>query len=92
MNRRIVKSGLLVASGAYIVTAALWAQSPANDAPAWQIAAGGKRAFEVASVKPSKVFKLPNFDLSTGDAVAPGDRFSAGVPLLIYITFAYKLQ
>jgi len=93
MNRRILQNGIFAVVGAtYIVTAVLWAQTTANDVPAWQSAAGGKRAFEVASVKPSKAFKLPNFDLSTGNAVAPGGRFSAGFPLLIYITFAYKLQ
>lgn len=66
------------------------AQSP--DVPEWQIAAGGKIAFEVASVKPSKDFKLPNFDLSTGNSVAPGGRFYAGFRLMDFITFAYKLQ
>jgi len=67
-------------------------QSQSADVPDWQTAAGGRMTFEVASVRPSKDFKLPNFDLSTGNAVAPGGRFFAGFPLLAYITFAYKLN
>jgi uncharacterized protein (TIGR03435 family) len=49
-------------------------------------------AFEVASVKPSKDFRPPNFDLSTGNSVAPGGRLSASFELWTYVTFAYKLQ
>ncbi len=64
----------------------------------WQTDAGGKMAFDVASVKPAKTFTPPNFPLDTGDAfsnmqtnLAPGGRFSATFPLQTYITFAYKL-
>jgi uncharacterized protein (TIGR03435 family) len=60
--------------------------------PEWQIAAGGAKAFEVASIKPSKTFRPPNFPLDPGDAYAAvGGRFSADFPLINYITFAYKL-
>ena len=61
--------------------------------PAWQIAAGGKKAFEVASVKLDPgPFRPPNFPLDAGDAFRPvGGRFSADFPLLTYITFAYKV-
>jgi hypothetical protein len=47
--------------------------------PAWQIAAGGKMAFEVASVKPDPgAFRPPNFPLSDNDSYGPvGGRFSA---------------
>jgi uncharacterized protein (TIGR03435 family) len=59
----------------------------------WQTAAGGKRAFEVASVKLDPgPFRPPNFPLDTGDAYRPvGGRFSADFPVINYITFAYKL-
>jgi bla regulator protein blaR1 len=67
----------------------LQAQSPY--VPDWQIAAGGKMAFDVASVKPTTGFKLSNFPLTPGDAKPPGGRFSAGMSLPIYINFAYKL-
>lgn len=68
------------------------AQPPA--APEWQIAAGSKMAFEVASVKPDPgPFRPPNFPLDPGDAFRPvGGRFSADFPLTTYITFAYKLS
>jgi uncharacterized protein (TIGR03435 family) len=63
-----------------------------SDIPQWQIAAGGKLAFEVASVKPSQgEFRSPNFPLDTGDAyAATGGRFSAAFGLPTYIQFAYK--
>jgi len=68
--------------------------APAQDAPDWQTAAGGKRAFDIASVKlDDGPFRPPNFPLDPGDAYRPvGGRFSADFPLAIYITFAYKLS
>jgi bla regulator protein BlaR1 len=68
------------------------AQAPA--APEWQIAAGSKMAFEVASVKLDPgPFRPPNFPLDPGDAYRPvGGRFSADFALTTYITFAYKLS
>src|SRR4051794_28914342 len=68
------------------------AQAP--DVPQWQIAAGGKMAFEVASVKrDTGEFRPPNFPLDPGDAFRPvGGRFSADFPLTTYMTFAYKLS
>jgi bla regulator protein BlaR1 len=72
--------------------AALAAQSP--DVPDWQTAAGGKMAFEVASVKPSKGdFTPPVFPLDSGDAYnATGGRFKADFPVWVYIQFAYKIS
>jgi bla regulator protein BlaR1 len=63
-------------------------------APDWQAAAGGKMAFEVASVKQDDgPFRPPNFPLDPGDAYRPvGGRFLADFPLTTYITFAYKLS
>src|SRR5437016_7666798 len=84
---------MLVAAGWLAVyRVAVLGQSSA--APEWQIAAGGKMAFEVASVKPDPgQFRPPNFPLDAGDAYRPvGGRFSADFPLTTYITFAYKLS
>jgi uncharacterized protein (TIGR03435 family) len=69
--------------------------------PEWQIAAGGRIAFEVASVKPSPdgEFRGPNFPLDNGDSFInlrtgelPRGRFSARFPLIVYVTFAYKIM
>jgi hypothetical protein len=48
----------------------------------WQKAAGGKMAFDVASVKLTKLPRLPSFPPNNGDAKPPGGRFSAlkGLP------------
>jgi uncharacterized protein (TIGR03435 family) len=62
-----------------------------SDAPDWQAIAGGRQTFEVASLKPAKMFHIPNFPLNTGDAKPAGGRFSSTFPLLSYLTFAYKL-
>jgi uncharacterized protein (TIGR03435 family) len=66
----------------------------AQDVPDWQTATGGKRRFEVVSVKlDNGPFRPPNFPLDPGDAYRPvGGRFSADFPLLTYITFAYKFS
>jgi bla regulator protein BlaR1 len=66
----------------------LGAQSPDIS---WEARAGGKMAFEVASVKPTNAFRRPNFPLA-GDEKTPGGRFSSTLPLLVCITFAYKLE
>jgi bla regulator protein BlaR1 len=68
----------------------------AQDATDWQTRAGGKMAFEVASVKPGNpdTFFPPSFPLDSGDAFTkvPNGRFSATAPLSAYISFAYKLH
>jgi uncharacterized protein (TIGR03435 family) len=68
-------------------------QSLTND---WQTAAGGKMAFDVASVKPNKSDDPPTstFPLGPGDAYVPsGGLFTASnQPLIAYLTFAYKLR
>lgn len=48
-------------------------------------------SFDVASVKPSKIPRPPNFSLGTGDAKTPGGRLWVAFPLDAYIGFAYKL-
>ena len=74
------------------------AQSPATQSsavPQWQIAAGGKMAFEVASVKADKSDANPiaNFPLTfVDDHPSTGGRFSVvNFRLSSYIGFAYKL-
>jgi bla regulator protein BlaR1 len=77
-------------------------QSAAGD---WEQAAGGKQAFEVASVRESKSndAAYSNFSLDTGNAysvVSKDDKFSPSggyfsarnQTLLRYIIFAYKLS
>ncbi len=68
---------------------AVWAQAAAD----WQTAAGGKKAFDVASVKLSQgAFVAPSYPLNAGEAYRPtGGYFRADFPLSVYIEFAYKL-
>jgi bla regulator protein blaR1 len=86
-----LRGKLLLLSPACVVVTALAAQLP--DEPDWQTAAGGKMAFEVASVRSDKpgTFTLPTFWLDLGDLKPPGGRFSGSFPLASYISFAYKL-
>src|SRR5580704_8305939 len=62
--------------------------------PQWQIAAGGKKAFDVASVKQNKAGSRPSssFPLNAGAAYSPSGRLFSGVnqPLYVYVIFAYK--
>ena len=48
-------------------------------------------SFDIASVRPTKIPRPPNFGLGTGDAKPPGGRLSAAFSLDTYIGFAYKL-
>jgi bla regulator protein blaR1 len=82
MTSRLWLAGLGIAS--------LAAQTP--DEEDWQKAAGGKMAFEVASVRPSKVPRGPAFPLDAANAKTPGGRFSAALILPMYIDFAFKLR
>jgi bla regulator protein blaR1 len=65
----------------------------AQDATDWQTSAGGKMAFEVASIKPSKGEYVPsNFPLTPWDDYSPTNgRLRADSTLAGYIGFAYKL-
>jgi bla regulator protein blaR1 len=85
-----LRKNLLLLSLAYVVAAVLAAQTPGD--PDWQTAAGGKMAFEVASIKLAKSPRFPSFPLNNGDAKPPGGRFSASFSLPAYIGFAYKLD
>ena len=75
---------LSLLSALSVAIAVLAAQS--QDVPDWQTAAGGKMAFEVASVKPdSGPFRPPKFPLDNGNAYTPSSQFSADFGLLTYI-------
>ena len=76
------------------------AQSAAKSSEArsaWETAAGGKMAFEVASIKPDNgLLRTPNFGFDDSDSfesrTPPGDRLFADFGVITYITFAYKLS
>jgi bla regulator protein blaR1 len=87
-----LRKNLLLLSFAFVVIAVVAAQTPGD--PDWQTAAGGKMAFEVASVKFAKpgTFTMPTFFLDQGDAKPPGGHFLGSWPLAGYIWFAYKLD
>jgi uncharacterized protein (TIGR03435 family) len=72
-------------------TTGLWAQTDAM--PEWQVKAGGKMEFEVASVRQDKgEFQTPSFALSADDWFRdPNGRFHADFTLVTYIDFAYKM-
>jgi uncharacterized protein (TIGR03435 family) len=83
-----------------LTTPRLRAQAPAALSPAmpqWQIDAGGKMAFDVASVKQNLASQPngmhSNVDLSAFETYGPtGGLFSAtNYPLSFYVQFAYKL-
>ena len=65
----------------------------ASGIPQWQIAAGGTRTFDVASVKPGTEPKAPNFPLTPDNSYPiTGGRLSGALQLTVYIQFAYKLR
>jgi uncharacterized protein (TIGR03435 family) len=61
--------------------------------PNWQKAAGGKMAFDVASVRPDTGdFKTPSIAISIDDGMQPRDGlFHTDFPLSVDIEFAYKI-
>lgn len=68
-------------------------RAQAQTSPDWQTAAGGKMAFEAASVKPdSGPFRPPKFPLDNGNAYTPSLQFSADFGLITYIEFAWKIR
>jgi bla regulator protein blaR1 len=91
---RVVKCRL---SAAVLTMVAIsqWACGQTTSGPDWQIAAGGKMQFEVASIRigePDK-FIPPNFALNIDDtSIPPGGRLLADFPLESYIEFAYKIM
>ena len=105
--RAILAAALLVSSGMASPRAQSGGgQPPTSQLPSlnrgeWEKAAGGTRQFDVASVKqnksgdpPAGVRQYSNFPLGPGDGyVANGGLFSSiNVPLVTYLTFAYKIN
>ena len=86
-----------VAAFVVLASAALNSQTIPDESPLmqdWQRVAGGKMAFEVASVRLNKLDSVvkPNLALNTDDdPIPPGGRLVADFPLIVYISFAYKL-
>jgi bla regulator protein blaR1 len=85
----LVVTATLIAGACFTLFPSLHAQGQ----PDWQIAAGGKMQFEVASVKASKADSFSSlFPLSADDSYkSTGGRFSADFPLVSYVQFAYRL-
>lgn len=87
---------LLVLLGIVAVPGSFGFAQNQSQVPQWQINAGGKRAFDVASIKANRSSDPANatFPLGPGDAFAPnGGLFAASnQPLVAYLTFAYKLR
>jgi uncharacterized protein (TIGR03435 family) len=99
---RIASVVVLAATLLAGVRAKLSAQSTGVEAPngqpptpQWQIDAGGKMAFDVASIKRNKSSdaRRTNFPLGPGDDYSPnGGLFTAtNMPVSAYIFFAYKV-
>jgi len=80
-----------------LTAASIAAQSPSQSpAPDWQIAAGGKMAFDSASVMQNTTppyRSSSNFPLGAGDVYIPNGGFfrASNFPLVTYILFAYKI-
>jgi len=75
------------------ITAGESAAAASYITPDWQKRAGGKMAFEVASIhleRPDS-WSPPSFPLDSGDSsIPPGGHFFADFPLLVDIEFAFK--
>jgi bla regulator protein BlaR1 len=93
-KKLVLGSAVLASMAAPMIVGILNAPAiHAQDAISWQTKAGGKMAFEVASVKPSKRAIAPsNVPLTPWDDYIPiNGLFRADAPLRAYIEFAYKL-
>jgi len=93
-KKLVLGAAALAGPGTLIVVCILNAPAVrAQDAIDWQTKAGGKMAFDVASIKPSKGAFVPsNFPLDPSDNYgATNGRLSADDTLAGYIEFAYKV-
>lgn len=95
------KKLVLVAGGMLAVTVPIVVGiAGGQSAVSWEAAAGGKMAFDTASVKrsdmnPSRIPKFfpLQFPVDTGDAYAATEgRLAFNLPLTAYINFAYKIS
>jgi uncharacterized protein (TIGR03435 family) len=96
IKRAMLATAATVAIGAPVAVGILHAppaRAQAQSAADWESAAGGKMAFEVASVKlDNGPFRPPHYPLDNGNAYTPSAQFSADFPLFVYIQFAYKMS
>jgi bla regulator protein blaR1 len=100
MTMRVVRGlsfvNLLLSVAVFVILTAPVAFGQEAKVPEWQTSAGGKMAFAVASIHPSKPgeFTYPNFPISNDDSYVAGsnDSFVAGFSVESYIEFAYKLR
>ena len=104
-TRKLLAIASALVLAATLIASSLRAQSPKGQAPAvqpptpqWQIDAGGKMEFDVASVKrdtrpESPTTRTANMPLGPQDAFTPtGGLFSVNNRTLeAYVIFAYKL-
>jgi len=93
-----MRSSLLLALTALLLSQAAWvlvAQTPPATLAAWQAAAGGSMAFEVASVRqidPGMPWPGNRFEINAQDDFAPTNGvFRANARLMMYLIFAYKI-
>ena len=95
-SRHGLAKAVLTASAALLASQLLYGQSETKPIePEWQRVAGGKMAFEVASLRLGEpgTFLRPNMALNNEDTpVPPGGRLFADFPIQIYIEFAYKIM
>jgi bla regulator protein blaR1 len=92
--RRVLEAAVIASVATPIVVGLLNAPAiRAQNSTDWQAKAGGKMAFQVASIKPGKgAYDPSNASLTPWDDYAPaGGHFRADASLLTYIEFAYKL-
>src|SRR4051812_49311153 len=93
LTRPVVLQTLLLCSCVSLFGVHLGAQSSQSALPQWQIDAGGKRAFDVASVRATQSPGRPTSNVPLlGDVYAPtGGLFSTtSTPLMNYLRFAFK--
>lgn len=95
LGKKLILTGAALASlFVPIVIGALNAPAfEAQDSQDWQTTAGGKMAFDIASVKLSNgPFVPPTIPVNAGEAYRPtAGSFRADFPLWTYIQFAYKI-
>ena len=99
LGRNPLSNAILVLTLTGAIRAPLWSAQPHSrpQFPDWQTAAGGRMAFDVASVKKNTTAppsaRNSNFPLGPGDVYVPnGGHFRAmNFPLVAYIEFAYKV-
>jgi bla regulator protein blaR1 len=98
MTLRAATAGMVTMAVLLVMGALAWAQSPT--VPQWQTDAGGKMAFDVASVKLNRSGVPPSGDRPgsnvslDGDAYSPNGGLFSGrnLPLYTYMIFAYKIS